>query len=78
MTNFSFKLFNFYVCDLVFADDKLIVTTTEGDVVEVHFTQKEEWNSNNFVHKLKAQRINYITKLSGNLKALSLLEKVIN
>ena len=49
MTTFPFKLFNFYVCDLVDAGDKLIVTTTEGDVVELHLSHKNEANTTNII-----------------------------
>lgn len=49
LTTFPFKLINFSVCDLVDAGEKLIVTTTEGDVVELHLSSKAETTSSNIM-----------------------------
>lgn len=52
LTTFPFKLFNFNVCDLIVLEGKLMVTTTEGDVVEVNLQNKTE-SSVNIVKKKK-------------------------
>ena len=35
LTAFSFKLFSYVISDIVVAGDKLLVASTEGDVVEI-------------------------------------------
>lgn len=70
LTNFTFKLFNFYVCDLVCAENKILVSTLEGDVVEILITKNEQWS----MQKLNAKRMNAICKLSGQMRALSILK----
>lgn len=57
LTTFPFKLFNFSVCDLVDAGEKLIVTTTEGDVVELHLSHKAETTSSNIIGNKQIVRI---------------------
>ncbi|CAD8183513.1 unnamed protein product [Paramecium pentaurelia] len=75
LTAFSFKLFSYVISDIVVAGDKLLVASTEGDVVEIFLQQKQEHSSNSFVNKLRANRINYIIQLSGTLQALCILER---
>ena len=36
LTTFGFKLFSYNISDIVVAGEKLLVATTEGDVVEVY------------------------------------------
>lgn len=45
--------------------------------MEVFMKQKQETSTSTLVPKLKAQRLNFITKLSGSMMALALLEKEI-
>jgi len=33
LTNCSVKLFNFYICDLLYTETQLLVCTTEGDLI---------------------------------------------
>lgn len=75
LTAFGFKLFNYNITDIIVAGDKILVVTCEGDIVEIYLQQKQEHSSNSFVNKLKANRINYITQLTGSLQALCILER---
>ena len=59
LTCFSFKLFNFRIQDLILANHKLIVTTTEGDVVVVTADFHEESQN----RQIQANRINFISKI---------------
>ena len=53
LTTFSFKLFNFTICDMVVTNEKLIVATTEGDLVEILLSNKQDWITNSLHHKMK-------------------------
>ncbi|EGR29518.1 PH domain protein [Ichthyophthirius multifiliis] len=78
LTTFAFKLFNYNIADILIADDKLLVSTTYGDIIEIKLNQKQEWTSNKFIQKMHANRLNFITKLNGNLNAMCILERPEN
>lgn len=78
LTNFSFKLFNYDIADILVVESVLMVSTTDGDIIEIDMNQKQEWTSNKFIQKLNAVRINYITKFSGELSAMCLIERAEN
>ena len=40
LTNFPFKLFSYVIADLVVSDDKMIVSTQNGDIIEIKMNQK--------------------------------------
>lgn len=61
LTTFNFKLFSYSISDIVVAGDKIMVATTEGDIVEIYLQQKQEHSNNAFVSKMKANRVNYVT-----------------
>ncbi len=35
LTSFMFKLFNYDIADLLVAKDKLLISTTNGDIIEI-------------------------------------------
>ena len=37
LTTFSFKLFNYSIADVLVVTDKLLVTTKNGDIIEIKF-----------------------------------------
>lgn len=53
----------------------MYLATTEGDVVEISLSQKKELSRNTYSYQVEAQKIKNISKLSGNMKAITLLEK---
>ena len=63
--------------DLILLDEKITVTTTEGDVVQITGDfHVESQNRNINVNKTqKAHRLNFITKLQGQMKSMTMLEK---
>ncbi|KAL4455920.1 hypothetical protein ABPG73_008674 [Tetrahymena malaccensis] len=78
LTTFPFKLFNYDIADILVAVDKLLISTIYGDIIEIKLNQKQEWQSNKFIMKTHANRLNYITKLNGNLNAMCILERPEN
>jgi hypothetical protein len=57
LTSFTFKLFNFYVKDIILNKNNLIVSTTEGDLLEININQKNEGLTNSLI-KNKSMVIN--------------------
>ena len=46
LTAFPFKLFNFYIKDIILNKSKILVSTTEGDLLELNINQKNEGLTN--------------------------------
>ncbi|KRX11109.1 WD40-repeat-containing domain [Pseudocohnilembus persalinus] len=78
LTAFSFKLFSYDIIDILEMNSQLLISTTNGDIIEIDMNQKQEWTQNKFIQKLNANRVNYITKFGGELNAMCIMERAEN
>jgi len=49
LTSFNFKLFSYVITGILVTEEKLLVSTANGDIIEIAFNQKQEWTSNKFI-----------------------------
>ena len=64
-----FKVLSFNIMSVDFNQKRLLVLTLAGDAIEISLTERCGVNSN----KVKAKRINSITKITGQQKGMTLL-----
>ena len=66
LSSLPFKILGFHTVNIDFNQKKMLVLTLSGDVIEITLS---EYHHN----KIKAKRLNSITKINGQQKALSIL-----
>lgn len=72
LSSLPFKLLCFNICAVDYNQKRILVLTMSGDVVEIGLTETGGQNSN----KIKAKRINAVTKINGQQKALAILNQI--
>jgi hypothetical protein len=60
LQNFQFKITDYTLQDILCTDEKFLISTKNGDIIELGYRQKWETQS---LYKLDASRVNYITRL---------------
>jgi hypothetical protein len=67
-----FKVLSFNILSIDFNQKRLLLLTLAGDAVEISLTESGGVNSN----KVKAKRLNAITKITGQQKGMTILNQI--
>jgi len=69
LSSLPFKILSFAIVSIDFNQKKLLVCSVAGDVVEVTLSEYHQ-------SKIKAKRVNAVAKLTGTMRAMSVLNQV--
>lgn len=70
ITNIQYKLFNFFIQDLIYQDSQIIFSTALGDLVKISGDFSESCEKRD----IQSQKYNFINKIQGNMRCMALLE----
>ncbi len=72
LQSLPFRLLSYNIANIDFNQKRLLVLTVSGDAIEITIAESDGVNRN----LIKAKRINSVTKITGQQKALALLNQV--
>jgi len=75
LSQLPFKLYSLKIKDLVWAKNKLLLTTYSGDFVTIHTEPKKLMKKDSFLYLIDGKRYRNIVKLNGKLTCSLLIQK---